>query len=344
MEKLVSMFTVLSLLFLVSPSFTIRVVPTSYPGKEIRSDPGTCPTEENQEDIRAAIKNDLVKILRENIVPALRCNLGQCETNPALSCSQIAEEYPNRDSGFYWLKRLDGNAIQVFCSMDNPCGCNSTEDGAWMRIAYLNMSDTDEECPHGLVVNDNPRSCSRRIAPGACVSAFFSSNFMQYSRVCGRITGYQENSPDAFRPFYDNQDRTIDDLYVDGVSLTYGFSPRKHIWTFAAGVEDVGNSPYHCPCSSTSYQGVVPSFIGNDYFCESGELSGQWRRRIYAENPLWDGTGCASTSTCCTFNNPPWFCKALPEPTRDNIEVRACGNQHQSDEDVLVSLFEIYVQ
>ena len=333
----------LLVLLVVSPCFGIRVVPTSYQGKVIRSDPGTCPTEGSQDQAKIAIRNDLAKIVRDNIVPALECRLGQCENNPALSCNQILEDNSARESGLYWLKRLDGESVQVFCAMDNPCGCNSTRDG-WMRIAYLNTNDTDEECPHGMLLNQDPRACSRKTAPGTCVSAFYSSQFFQYNHVCGRITGYQDSSPDAFRPYYNDQTRTIDDPYVDGVSLTYGFSPRKHIWTFAGGVEDIGNSPYHCPCSSTNYQGVVPDFIGDDYFCESGELLPQWRRRIYSENPLWDGIGCVSTSTCCTLNNPPWFCKTLSQPTRDNIEMRACGDQHQNDEDVLVSLVEIYVQ
>lgn len=273
----------------------------------------------------------------------LECQLGQCENNPALSCSQILEDNPDRESGLYWLRRLDGTSLQVFCAMDNPCGCNSTRDG-WMRIAYLNMSDTAEQCPHGMVANNDPRACLCTVARGACVSAFYNSHFMQYSRVCGCITGYQDRSTDAFRLYYDDRSLTIDDPYVDGVSLTYGFSPRKHIWTLAAGVEDIGNSPYHCPCSSTNYQGAVPSFIGDDYFCESGKLSSQRQRGIYSENPLWDGIGCTSTSTCCTMNNPPWFCKELPQPTRDNIEMRACGDQHQNDEDVLVSLVKVYMQ
>ena len=340
MDKYIS---VLALLLLVSQSLSIRVVPANYPGKVLRSEAGTCPTDVTQEQTKDAIRNDVEKIIRQNILPALECHLGQCEDNPALSCRQILEDNSERGSGFYWLRRLDGVAVQVFCAMDNPCGCiNST--GGWMRIAFLNMSDTNGECPHGMNINEDPRSCSRKLAPGACVSAFYGSNFMQYSRVCGQITGYQDSSPDAFRPYNDDQTLTIDDPYVDGVSLTYGFSPRKHIWTFAAGVTDIGSSSYHCPCSSTNYQGVIPSFVENDYFCESAVIAGSWTTRIYPENPLWDGTGCASSSTCCAFNNPPWFCKDLPKPTRDNIEVRACGDQHKDDEDVLVSLLEIYVQ
>ena len=38
-------------------------------------------------------------------------------------------------------------------------------------------------------------------------------------------------------------------------------------------------------------------------------------------DPLWDGQGCGSNSSCCTFNSPPWFNAQLSPPTNDDIEV-----------------------
>ena len=32
---------------------------------------------------------------------------------------------------------------------------------------------------------------------------------------------------------------TIDSNYVDGISLTYGESPRQHIWTFGVGPDGI---------------------------------------------------------------------------------------------------------
>ena len=76
------------------------------------------------------------------------------------------------------------------------------------------------------------------------------------STVCGRIIGYQIGSTDAFCPFQSrcnyrrNDDPaiprayTIDDVYVDGLSLTHGH-PREHIWTFAAAINDVDNIPVY---------------------------------------------------------------------------------------------------
>jgi len=58
---------------------------------------------------------------------------------------------------------------------------------------------------------------------------------------------------------------------------------------------------------------------------------------------LWDGEGCGPSSTCCTFNNPPWFCKQLPQTTTDDMEVRICANYPINNEDIPVELIEIYV-
>ena len=57
---------------------------------------------------------------------------------------------------------------------------------------------------------------------------------MQYDQVCGRITGYQIGHPESF--VY-SPGRSINTNYVDGISVTHG-SPRQHVWTFAAGIED----------------------------------------------------------------------------------------------------------
>ena len=46
-----------------------------------------------------------------------------------------------------------------------------------------------------------------------------------------------------------------------------------------------------------------------------------------------DGHGYGPQSTCCSFNYPPWFCKQLPQPTRDYIEVRLCGDESTDNED-----------
>ena len=163
--------------------------------------------------------------------------------------------------------------------------------------------------------------------------------------MCGKIKAYQYATTDAFSPYYSNNDLTIDDLYVEGVSLTHGQTPRKHIWTFASVVDEVHSNEYVCRCTKTDtpYTGAVPPFIGQDYFCDTGSRY-LYDVRFYSADPLWDGSGCGSTSSCCSFNNPPWFCKQLPQPTSDDIEMRACVNQPHTNEDVAIETVQIYVQ
>ena len=63
---------------------------------------------------------------------------------------------------------------------------------------------------------------------------------------------------------------------MDGVSITHG-SPRRHIWTFACGLMSDEVSNYQgraqCPCNSNGIPDRKPDFIGDDYYCESGNPS-----------------------------------------------------------------------
>ena len=135
---------------------------------------------------------------------------------------------------------------------------------------------------------------------------------------------------------------TIERAYVAGVSLTHG-SPRQHIWTFAAGAtEDVPDRNNVCPCDA-NMNIIIPPFVGEDYFCESGVNSGLANQRLYSDDPLWDGEGCSNTSSCCSFNNPPYFTKQLPSPTSDPIEARLCRWDNIRD-DSPVEFMELYVK
>jgi hypothetical protein len=173
----------------------------------------------------------------------------------------------------------------------------------------------------------------------------FPTQGIQYSQVCGRIIGYQVGQPTAF---FSSQSSTIDERYVDGASLTYG-SPRQHIWTFANAFDEYPHwFQYKCPCTNVTDECPinVPAFVGDDYFCETGVPPGQsWSLgTFYADDPLWDGQGCGQLSTCCTFSNPPWFCKQLPQSTNADLEVRLCSHDSAILENTPIELIEIYVK
>ena len=259
--------------------------------------------------------------------------------NPAPSCKLVPE---GSSSGNYWIQNVGtGYASLEYCDMSRRC-CNST--GGWMRVANLDMTDPTHHCPTGFRKITTPkRTCGR--PGGGCSSTTYAVDGISYSRVCGKVKAYQSYSPEAFSPYYNNRARTIDDVYVDGVSLTHSQNPRKHIWTFANAVYEIYSNQNVCPCmkTDTRYTGVVPPFIGNDYFCDTGSRYAV-TNQFYSEDPLWDGAGCGGTSTCCQFNNPPWFCKQLSQPTTDNIELRICSDQGWGNEDIAIEQIEIFVQ
>ena len=255
------------------------------------------------------------------------------------SCKMIPQDSP---SGNYWIQNTDtGYASLEYCDMNRTC-CNST--GGWMRVAYLDMTNPSHYCPTGFRNIDTPKRTCGRLGSG-CYSVIYALDKLSYSRVCGRIIAYQHYSPNAFYPYYNNRALTVDGNYVDGVSLTHGRNPRQHIWTFANAIDETRSDAYVCPCTKTdtTFTGAIPPFVGDDYFCDTGSRYAI-QDQFYDQDPLWDGAGCGVSSTCCEFNNPPWFCKQLPEPTADDIELRLCADDPPSNEDVAIEVIELYVQ
>ena len=233
--------------------------------------------------------------------------LGSTPHHSANSCAEIIENNRCSLSGDYWIANQTGQPNRVYCDMTTSFGGFA---GGWMRVAYLDMTNANHRCPSGLRQRTDFRACTGLSdGPHTCSPVRYTSHGIQYSRVYGKIIGHKSGSVDGFHgPSFPGPDS----IYVDGVSLTHGGIPRKHIWTFAADRSCSGNTP--------------PAFVNNDYFNDK-------------VNPLWDGTNCDSNT-----NNPPWFHKKLPRPTTDDIEMRVCRSGTRSSEDVLIKAIEIYIK
>ena len=287
-------------------------------------------TELNQEVAELSTATTLTEVLQVINEPGLTRVL------PAESCSEIFDSKPDLPSGNYWITSSNETAVQLYCNNIMARRCCGETIGGWTRVAYLNMTDPNQQCPvlWREISTSGVRSCTRTNNAGtSCYSAFYHPNTggNSYSRVCGRVLGYQYCTTDGFRP----GDHSIETVYVDGVSITHG-SPRQHVWSFVAGVL--------CPCPHPG----APSFVGNDYFCDRGtdvdtRPCGVIQNDLLIDHPLWDGGGCSPTGACCEINDPPWFCTTLPQPTTDDIEVRICADQHLGDEEVTVGQIEIFV-
>ena len=219
------------------------------------------------------------------------------------------------------------------------------------------MKNSSHHCPSGFQPynRNGPRRCGLRITRrvssysqaydnAGCSRITYTTHRIPYQWVCGKIIAYQKGTTDAFYNHY-SQNSSISSEYVDGVSITHG-SSKHHIWTFAAARDELRADQWRCPCSkcNQNFTGRVPPYVGNDYFCDSGTLLFPDPNQEYTADPLWDGSGCAPASECCNFNSPPWFCKKLLQPSTDNIELRVCRDELGSDEDIQISLIELYVR
>ena len=245
----------------------------------------------------------------------------QYQRYPTQSCLEILKNNSSSPSGYYWVKSSSGNFIHVYCDMTRSCG---GVIGGWIRVTKLNMEDSaTSECPRGLVPNKfgSIHSCVSKYDGPSCSSVYFPVNDITYSKVCGTIRSYQLGTPDAFWKLKRGNHITIDSNYVDGISLTYGVNPRKHIWTLAAGP---------CPCNRDK-----PDFVSGNLFCDGvphSQCSG-----ICSDVMLWDGFGCTTQTT-------PWFYRDLQTYITEEIEMRVCHDESRTDEDIPIQLIELYIQ
>ena len=265
------------------------------------------------------------------------------------SCNDVFRANPSAPSGEYTIT-IDGVEVTVYCEMGTPGVCGG--EGGWTRIANVDVAAGDD-CPSGLFTSvrlaglKSYTLCDRdqSIDGGACSETTFSTQGISYTKVCGRTRGYQYHGFGYIDGIYDNH-RGVDDLnsyYVDGVSITRG-DPREHIWTFGDGSFETGTDQYACPCNSGTSSPSTPSYVGDDYYCESG-TSVNWSLKLYDSDPLWDGQDCnGNEGPCCANSNLPYFVRDLGASSTEDIDYRICTSEDDRDEAVGVDQIEIYIK
>ena len=170
------------------------------------------------------------------------------EDNPASSCTSIpvSRLWLLLDIPYHWLNcasvlwlQPGGVRCVDSCSLLQPVRAKPA--GNW----FLNESIHESR----LI-----RACGR--GSGGCDSTFFPTFGLTYNRVYGRILAYQHSNTHAFNQLIHGS--TIDDPYLDGVSLTHGsVGSRQHIWSFASSLSDAEPLPgqairtnYVCSCTT----------------------------------------------------------------------------------------------
>ena len=261
---------------------------------------------------------------------------------PGLSCADIYDKNPSSHgkSGHYLIRTND-----LFLAQ---CDMEAEHEGktlGWLKIADIDLTKKDKsECPgewKKIKVNGT-EVCRSLNDTAGCYSAKFSVNGTKYRKIRGMVRGYQQGSTDSFDSRRGH--RGINSVYVDGVSITLG-SPRKHVWTYVVGCSDDDiHATSNCPCAAVPGP-APPSFVGEHYYCESGN-KGPFEYGVhYTDDPLWDGAGCFhDNNNCCTNVGLPWFYREFPTTQHEDIEVRICTDQIYRDEGVLVDQLKLLIQ
>ena len=236
---------------------------------------------------------------------------GHNEFSPAPSCRAIHILKPSSISGYYWVRSANGSSIRVYCDMTESCG-NVT--GGLTRVAILNNQNRHMICDGDFMFHNDNR-CIRDTEDPGCSHMLFSLMNISYSHICGRVQGTWFGFPGGFTGSMRSTSTTINDNYVDGISLTYGNTTnRTHIWTFIADQEA---GIQICPREK-------PSFVGNDYSC------------------LMKDKSCILASNMCSHT----FFRQLQQPITENIELRLCRDHPRGSgayEGIYLGNFTIYV-
>ena len=239
------------------------------------------------------------------------------------SCDSINSFELPFPSGTYNIGNISSSSL-INCSFNTASTCAGIS-GQWRRVAYLDTNKENMSCPGSLLESRNPSSCRISGSQPQCSSVTFSNN-LPYSKVCGRIHAYYHGGPDGFAFFTTLRlgSRNIDGNYVDGVSLTYGMGPRKHIWSFSATVVQ-SQQPCCVSCQNS------PTFVKSHYFCELVAAS----PNACQSHELWNGgKNCKDGEV---------FYRNLNMLTSEDLEIRVCRDQSSADEDILLSYVEIFV-
>ena len=230
--------------------------------------------------------------------------LGKHPKYSASSCAEIAERKPDYTNGYYWVDIVIPRL--VYCDLQTKF---SLGEKGWLRVANFNITDPNQQCPTGFELITEPKPlCIRDTAQPGCSLVYFSTLESTYRLVCGTVGAYRFKTTDGFVRYNCPPPCTINEPYVDGVSIyadvlnryTHRGSPQ-HAWTF------------HSQEQCNTVLGTPPRFIGNSFSCQS--------------------------------YTPVSFCRELLDPaSRNHMEVRVCRDQERSDEDIHLEFIELYVQ
>jgi hypothetical protein len=148
----------------------------------------------------------------------------------------------HRDAG------RNDNGIYLVGDPAVPRRCEMTiAGGGWTNA--LDLDSLREPCPRGWQETAMPRLCVHGVVPSTMTTASITAKapLASYDQVMVSVIGFQYGTTDGFGT---SPSLTIDDAYVDGLSITTAETPRRHIASYAVGLrEDASRGGgLLCPC------------------------------------------------------------------------------------------------